>query len=113
MSVRTSFAILTARPVRLAALGLLLAVVAVVLADAHFQLVANWAIGTPVSTALSRWEWRWECMQWTHYCMHNMHYVSTDDLLLPLLAVSGVALMAGIAVKRRYRRFRHGETDLP
>jgi hypothetical protein len=97
----------------MAVLGLLLAVVAVVLADAHFQLVAGWAIGTPVSTALSRGEWRWECMQWTHYCFPNLHYVSTDDLLLLLLTISGVALMARIAVKRRYRRFRHGETDLP
>jgi hypothetical protein len=101
--VRTSFAILRTRPVRLATLGLLLAVIAVVLDEAHFQIVANWASGVPVSTKFSRWE----CGQWLHAC----NYVYTDDLLLPLLAISGVALLAGIAVKRRY--MRPGQTEMP
>ena len=85
--------------------GILLAVAAVVLEEIHFQNVASWVVGEPAPFRLS-WFVPDACgvvgCRWV---------VRTDDLLAPILAISGLILMAAIAMKRRCRRMKYGEIE--
>jgi hypothetical protein len=79
-------------------MGLLLAVVAVVLQEAHFSNVVSWTIGAPV---VSKPPLR-TCL-WTHECVI---FHADDGLLWSTLAISGVTLMGWIALRNRKRRAR-------
>jgi hypothetical protein len=88
----------------MAALGLMIAIVAVALEQTHLQLVSSWTAGIPFPSRPSPFASS-ECL-WTHACM----YIGEDPLLSPILAISVATLVACIAIKRRYRRMKYGET---
>jgi hypothetical protein len=94
ISARASLAILRSRSVRVATLGLLLAALAIVLDEIHFQSLASWATGIPPFAPK-------ECLLGIGMTICK-GTVSTDALTLAILASIGVPLMVGIAIKRRY-----------
>ena len=100
-SVPTHSSLSWARPVGIAALTLVLPVIAVVLEEVHFQSVASWITGVPLALKGSAFGFD-ECRFWLD--LLGCRSVRTDDILLPILAISGMTLMAYIAIRRRYRR---------
>lgn len=78
-----------ARPSGVAVFAILLAVAAVVLEEIHFENVASWVVGKPASFRLS-WFAPNACGSWVDGLVGCRWVVRTDDLLAPILAISGV-----------------------